>query len=101
VREAVASLLEDSRKMRAHVQQRVEQMSQQDPEREAKALAGRVAELDKKLSRAQDLVTDGLISAHDLREKATAMRAERGYGGGCPRPVAGFLAALARPLVPL
>ena len=83
------------------MQQRVEQMSQQDPEREAKALAGRVAELDKKLSRAQDLVTDGLISAHDLREKAAAMRAERGYGGGCPRPVAGFLAALARPLVPL
>jgi hypothetical protein len=63
--------------MRAHVQQRVEQMSQQDPEREAKALAGRVAELDKKLSRAQDLVTDGLISAQDLRENATAMRAER------------------------
>gem|GEM_PF-3416689 len=40
-------------------------------------MAGRVAELDKKPSHAQDLATDGLISAHDLREKATAMRAER------------------------
>jgi hypothetical protein len=40
-------------------------------------LAGRVAELDKKLSRAQDLATDGPISAHDLREKASAMRADR------------------------
>jgi site-specific DNA recombinase len=77
VREAVASLLGDPEKMIAHVQERIEQMSRRDPEREAKALAGRISELDKKLSRAQDLAIEGLIGTEDLRKKAASIRAER------------------------
>jgi hypothetical protein len=75
VREAVFSLLRGSRKMRNHIEERIEerieQISRRDPEREAKAWAKRLAKLDERLSRAQDLAIDGLVSSEDLREKAT------------------------------
>lgn len=68
VREAVFSLLRGSRKMRNHIEERIEQISRRDPEREAKAWAKRLAKLDERLSRAQDLAIDGLVSSEDLRE---------------------------------
>ncbi len=77
VREAMLSLLNDHDEMYAYLTERVEQDARRDLEREAKDCAGRLAELDERLSRAQDLAIKGLLPAEALRSKTAEIRRER------------------------
>ena len=70
----VASLFRDRDRLLSHIDERVRQVTQSNPEGEAKAWAERIAGLDRKLSRAQDVAIEGLISHDDLRERLVGIR---------------------------
>lgn len=59
------------------MKERIQREAQRDPESEAKVLRDRIAELGQKLSRAQDLAIEGLISKEDLRKKSASINADR------------------------
>ena len=77
VAEGVASLFGDRDMLLSHIDERIQHETQSNPETEAKAWAERIASLDRKLSRAQDLAIKGLISHDDLRERLRGIRRDK------------------------
>jgi site-specific DNA recombinase len=69
VAQEVVSLFRDRRRLLSRVDERIEIESQREPEQEAEVWTNRIKKLDEKLSRAQDLAIDGLISKEDLHKK--------------------------------
>jgi site-specific DNA recombinase len=77
VASGVASLFGDRDTLLSHIDERIRQETESNPEREAIVWTKRIAALDRKISRAQDLAIEGLISHDDLRERLAGMRREK------------------------
>nr|MBA3951363.1 recombinase zinc beta ribbon domain-containing protein [Rubrobacter sp.] len=70
-------LFRDPEKVLAHIDERIEREALRDPAEEAKVWEERIAGLDRKISRAQDLAIEGLVSKEQLRQKVEALGAKR------------------------
>jgi hypothetical protein len=77
----VRAILTDLAELRADLDAMIELErdgeTRRDPEREAKAWLGKLAEVDAQRSRAQDLVIEGLIGRDELRAKLATLEEVR------------------------
>ena len=77
VAQGIWLLFRDPEKVMAHLDERIEREALRDPAEEAKVWEERISALEKKISRAQDLAIEGLVSKEQLREKVEALGAEK------------------------
>jgi site-specific DNA recombinase len=75
--EEVCSWLKNPERLRTGVESYVEQERRGDPEGEMRLWAKRLAEVDAKRSRFQDMAAEGLIDFDELRGKLDALEADR------------------------
>jgi hypothetical protein len=73
----VRSWLKNPERLRAGVQSYIEQERRGDPEGEMRLWAKRLAEVDVKRSRYQDMAAEGLIDFDELRSKLDGLEADR------------------------
>ncbi len=73
----VSSLLKNPERLRAGVARHIEDEQRGDPEREMRVWAKRLAEVDAKRSRYQDMAAEGLIDFDELRAKLDALETDR------------------------
>lgn len=75
--EKVSSLLKKPERLRTGIERYIEQEHCGDPEREMRVWAKRLADVDAKRSRYQDMAAEGLIDFDELRAKLDALETER------------------------
>jgi hypothetical protein len=75
--EEISSLLKEPERIRAGVARMLEDERRGDPEHEMRVWAKRLAEVDAKRSRYQEMAAEGLIDFDELRAKLGALEAER------------------------
>jgi site-specific DNA recombinase len=75
--EEVCSWLKNPERLQAGVESYVEQERRGDPEGEMRLWAKRLAEVDAKRSRFQDMAAEGLIDFDELRSKLDGLEADR------------------------
>ncbi len=75
--EEVSSLLKEPERLRAGVTRMLEDQRRGDPEREMRLWAKRLAAVDAKRSRYQDMAAEGLIDFDELRAKLDTLEADR------------------------
>ena len=75
--EEVSSLLKEPERLRAGIERYIEQEHRGDPEREMRVWAKRLADVDAKRSRYQDMAAEGLTDFDELRAKLDALETDR------------------------
>jgi hypothetical protein len=78
--EFVSGLLKDPERLRAGLQGMIERQRdglREDPDQEAKAWAEKLADMDRKRARFQDMAAEGLIDFDELRTKLDALEETR------------------------
>ncbi len=75
--EEVSSLLKEPERLRVGIERYIEQEHRGDPEHEMHVWAKRLADVDDKRSRYQDMAAEGLIDFDELRAKLDALETDR------------------------
>lgn len=75
--EEVSSLLKEPERLRVGIKRYIEQEHRGDPEREMRIWSKRLADVDDKRSRYQDMAAEGLIDFDELRAKLDALESDR------------------------
>ena len=71
--EEVSSLLKVPERLHADIERYIEQEHRGDPKREMRVWAKRLADVDAKRSRYQDITAEGLIDFDELKAKLDAL----------------------------
>jgi hypothetical protein len=77
IAEEVCSLRKEPERLRVGIERYIEQENRGDPEREMRLWAKRLADVDDKRSRYQDMAAEGLIDFDELRAKLDALETDR------------------------
>ena len=75
--EEVSSLLKEPERLRVGIERYIGQEHRGDPEREMRVWAKRLANVDDKRARYQDMAAEGLIDFDELRAKLDALESDR------------------------